>query len=91
MLRFVLQGQCIETAARAERARFESRLLEIGESDSGFRAAAADLALLTEFLRTTDFPALRAARPELDGRAAVAVALSRDDGGVITCYTVSAE
>jgi hypothetical protein len=87
----VLEGYCIETAARRERRRIEARLLELDPVDPGLRSLAGDLELLTEFLRGIDFSALRAARPELDGRADVTVELRRDDAGRITCYTVSSE
>jgi hypothetical protein len=86
-MRLVLRGNCIETTARNARSRIEAQLLDIARSDPDFRALAADLDLLTEFLRDTDFAALRAARPELDGRAAIAVELRRGDDGAITCYT----
>jgi len=88
-MRLSLDGHCIETAARRERARIEARLLELDGPDSALRALGDDLALLTEFLRDTDFATLRTVRPDLDGRAALTVELRRDDAGRITCYTHS--
>jgi hypothetical protein len=90
-VRIVLEGHCVEAAARRARAALESRLLERDELGPALREVASDLELLTEFLRSTDFAALRASRPELDGRDRVTVELRRDDAGRITCYTVSSE
>ena len=75
-----LKNHCIETAARQERRRLVSALLELDESTERFTKLADDLALVTAFLEQSDFRRLRSDRPELSGGHDVAVELTRNAG-----------
>jgi hypothetical protein len=72
-----LEGHCIETAAKRERRRVVSELLDLDESSEQFRRLADDLELVTEFLENSDFRKLRSQRPELAGGCDVHVELRR--------------
>jgi hypothetical protein len=73
-----LRDHCIETAAKKERRRVVSELLELEESSSGFRRLAADLDLLTDFLESSDFRKMRSERLELSGGYDGYAELTRD-------------
>lgn len=73
-----LKDHCIETAAKHERRRVVSALLESDESSEQFSQLADDLELLTGFLENSDFRKLRSERPELAGGCDVRVELVRD-------------
>ena len=73
-----LEKHCIETAAKQERRRVVSALLELDESSEQFRRLADDLELVTDFLENSDFRKLRSQRPELAGGCDVHVELTRD-------------
>jgi hypothetical protein len=73
-----LKNHCIETAAKQERRRIVSALLEVDESTEEFRRLAEDLELITGFLENSDFRKMRSDRPELAGGADVEVELARD-------------
>lgn len=85
-MRLLLDGHCIETAARHARARVEAWLLAAREDDPEASCQAAHLELLNEFLTRTDFAALRSSRAELDGSRRIAVELRREPGGAIGCH-----
>ena len=88
-MRLSLDNRCIETAARRARERIVARLLE-GRGSREEEALAGDLEILTALLEGTDFRALRASRPELDGRAAIEVDLELDADGGVSCVAVDA-
>jgi hypothetical protein len=90
-MRLLLDEHCIETAARRERERVSAVLLAIEEGSARFEELAERLELLDDFITTTDFGALRSSRPELDGRARVAVALERDSRGRVVCATLRSQ
>jgi hypothetical protein len=73
-----LENHCIETAAKRERRRVVSELLDLEESSEQFSRLADDLELVTEFLENSDFRKLRSERPELAGGCDVHVELTRD-------------
>ena len=73
-----LKDHCIETAAKQERRRIVSALLEVNESSQRFRQLAEDLELLTGFLESSDFRRIRSERPELSGGCDPRVELRRD-------------
>jgi hypothetical protein len=73
-----LKGHCIETAAKQERRRIVSTLLELDESSQRFSQLAEDLELLTGFLESSDFRRIRSERPELSGGRDLRVELRRD-------------
>lgn len=77
-MRFHLKEHCIETAARQERRRVVSELLELDESSERFQQLADDLELVTGFLERSDFGRLRSQRRELAGGCDVWVELARD-------------
>jgi hypothetical protein len=74
-----LKDHCIETAAKQERRRVVSALLELEESSERFRQLAADLELVTSFLEKGDFRTMRSDRPELSGGHDIRVELTRDE------------
>ncbi len=67
-------GHCVETAARRE---FETLMNEYFDG-KGSLDIEAKLDLLSLFLRTADFPALRASDPRLSGVVDSRVLLIRD-------------
>ena len=73
-----LKGHCIETAAKQERMRVESALLELDVSSPQFGRLAKDLELITAFLESSDFPRIRSDRPELSGGCELRVELTGD-------------
>ena len=75
---FHLRNHCIEAAAKQERRRVVSALLELDEASQDFRRLGDDLELLTSFLENTDFRRLRAERPELAGGCDIHVELVGD-------------
>jgi hypothetical protein len=75
-----LKDHCIETAAKRERRRVVSELLEVEESSERFGQLAADLEVITEFLEDSDFRKMRSERPELSGGCDIHVELRRDAG-----------
>ncbi len=70
-----LDGHCIETTARMLFRDMERCALEGGEVDE------AAYALLSDFLRDTDFGNLRGERPVLDGRTKIFVRVFRKGEG----------
>lgn len=76
-----LEGHCIETAARIECRRLEYLLFDMHEQDADRPPVADRLGIIQRFLERTDFEALRAQRPELDGRTQMKVVVwEREDG-----------
>lgn len=76
-----LEGHCIETAARIECRRLEYLLFDLPESDPDRQPVADRLGIIQRFLQMTDFAALRAQRPELDGRTQMKVVVwEKPDG-----------
>ncbi len=76
-----LEGHCIETAARIECRRLEYILFDLQEGDPDQPPVADRLGIIQRFLERTDFMALRARRPELDGRTKMKVVVwERQDG-----------
>lgn len=73
-----LEGHCIETAAKRERMRIESVLVELEVTSPRFSRLAKDLELITGFLERSDFPRIRSDRPELSGGSDVRVELTGD-------------
>lgn len=69
-------GHCVETAARREFERLMGDYFD-GKEDSGI--IEAQIALLSDFLNTADFPALRASDPRLSGEVASVVVITRND------------
>jgi hypothetical protein len=89
-MRLDLKHHCIETAAKQERRRVVSALLELDESSERFSQFAEDLELVTTFLENGDFRAIRSDRPELAGGRDIVVELTRgEDPGqfVLTVVT----
>ena len=74
-----LEDHCIETAAKQERRRVVSALLELDESSERFRRLGDDLELVTSFLEKGDFRKMRSDRPELAGGRDIHVELTRDE------------
>ena len=74
-----LRDHCIETAAKQERRRVVSALLELDESSERFRQLGDDLELVTSFLEKSDFRTMRSDRPELAGGCDIHVELTRDE------------
>ena len=74
-----LKDHCIETAAKQERRRVVSALLELDESSERFRQLGDDLELVTSFLEKGDFRHMRSDRPELSGGCDIHVELTRDE------------
>lgn len=72
-----LEAHCIETAAKRERRRVVSALLDVDESTEAFSELADELDLLTGFLESQDFRKLRSERPELAGERDLYVELTR--------------
>jgi hypothetical protein len=88
-MRFHLKEHCIETAAKKERGRIVSALLELNESNERFQEFADDLDLVTAFLESSDFGKLRSERRELAGGCDVCVELTRAaEGGRFTLTVV---
>jgi hypothetical protein len=73
-----LKDHCIEAAAKQERRRVVSALLEVDESSERFRQLGDDLELITSFLENSDFRRMRSDRPELAGGSDIFVELTRD-------------
>ena len=85
-IRLSLATHCIQTAARrAHReltdALIEDRLRPCAADGGGLADDEARLELLTDFLETHDFAALRAAHPELAGGRPVTVEILRGRAG----------
>jgi hypothetical protein len=78
-MRLDLKHHCIETAAKQERRRVVSELLELDESSERFSQFAEDLELVTEFLENSNFRAIRSDRPELAGGRDIVVELTRGE------------
>jgi hypothetical protein len=74
-----LRDHCIEAAAKQERRRVVSALLEVDESTERFRQLGDDLELITSFLENSDFRRMRSDRPELAGGSDIFVELTRDE------------
>ena len=81
-----LTERCVQTAARREHGRLVDRLMR---SDADGGPDEERLELLADFLSATDFPRLRAERPELAGGTPVTFTLWRDEAGEL-CWAVSA-
>lgn len=75
---------CIETSARRVRQTLVDAYLAERLPEA---AAEGAIELLTDFLDQTDFRALRADAPALDGRARVGVELARLPDGRVVCRT----
>ena len=76
-----LEGHCIETAARVECRRLEFLMFDLPERDPDLPPVADRLGIIQRFLEKTDFRALRAQRPELDGRTKMKVVVwEKQDG-----------
>jgi hypothetical protein len=89
-MRLDLKHHCIETAAKQERRRVVSALLELDESSERFSQFAEDLELVTAFLENSDFRALRSNRPELAGGRDILVELTRgEDPGQFVLIVVT--
>ncbi len=73
-----LKGHCIETAAKRELKRLMDACFD-GEGD--ISALEQSLELLTEFLSTRDFKALRSSDSRLDGTIESTVHLTRGPAG----------
>jgi hypothetical protein len=86
-----LKDHCIETAAKQERRRIVSALLELDESTARFRQLGDDLELLTSFLESGHFRKLRSDRPELSGGSDIHVELTRHEDPGKFVLTVVAE
>lgn len=71
-----LDGVCIETAAKRHFQMLTREALEVLDPIPALIERAE---LVRQFLEVTDFAALRAARPELDGRARLKVLIERRD------------
>jgi hypothetical protein len=76
-----LKKHCIETAAKQERRRIVSALLDLDESSEHFRELAEELELISGFLEGSDFRKIRSDRPELSGGCDIHVELTRDTEG----------
>lgn len=70
-----MHGYCIETAARLECRRLEYLLFDMQDGDPDMSPVAERLGIIQRFLASTDFRALRASRPELDGRTEMKVVI----------------
>jgi hypothetical protein len=75
-----LDGHCVQTAARDAHRELVAALLGADEASRG-SAAAVDL--LAAFLAGTDFAALRAAHPELNGSVRGRVRIFPGAGGAV--------
>ncbi len=73
-----LKGHCIETAAKRELKRLMDACFD-GEGD--ISALEESLELLSEFLLTQDFKALRSSDGRLDGTVESTVQLTRGPAG----------
>lgn len=71
---------CIERAAKQAHRELAAALLDERAAGPGAHAA---LALLAEFLSTTDFARLRSETPELAGGTCFHVCLQRDREGTV--------
>lgn len=72
-------GHCIETAAKIELRKLTDRLLQ-SCSDSIDRETERKIELLQQFLRNTDFNALRASDDRLAGLTPALCNLTWDEG-----------
>jgi hypothetical protein len=86
-----LKNHCIETAAKQERRRVLSALLELDESSERFRQLGDDLELVTSFLEKSDFRMIRSDRPELSGGCDIRVELTCDRAGGFVLTVVARE
>ena len=77
-IRLSLSGHCVETAARNEFKRLMDGYFA-GTGESG--GIEERLALLREFIETSDFQALRASDERLSGAVECAVIVYRDGRG----------
>ena len=85
-----LRDHCVETAAKLERRRVVSALLELDESSERFSRFADDLELVTSFLENSDFREIRSNRPELAGGCDILVELTRgEDPGTFALTAVT--
>ncbi len=76
-----LGEHCIETTAKAVRARLERTILELDPDDEAMEDLASRFEVLTGFLERTDFKRLRAEHPELAGTEEVTVVVRGRSGG----------
>ncbi len=69
-------GHCVETAARRE---FERLMGEYFDGKGKLENIEARIELLSDFLNSADFPALRASDPRLSGEVDSVVIIQRND------------
>lgn len=82
-------GRCIQGAARARQKELVSTLLKAIDDPS--QEESDELEMLNTFLEQSDFPALRARHPLLDGRTEVAVRLMVTSDGFFETEILSGE
>lgn len=83
------EGRCVQGAARTRHSELVASLLEADRDP--LPDEADEVELLAAFLEGTDFGALRAQRPILDGRQEVSVSVSRDESGAFAVDVVAQE
>jgi hypothetical protein len=79
---------CIETAARQEIRRIEYLMFGMNINNPDLPPLEERHALLTRFIEVTDFRALRAERPELDGRAEMKVIVREEAGTFVLAVVI---
>lgn len=68
------KGHCIETAAKKE---FESLMAQYFDATGNTEMIEMQIALLSDFLKTANFPKLRSSDPRLSGEIESTVVLER--------------
>ena len=84
ILKLHLKDHCIETAAKK---MLKSLTDSYFDSDNDNGAILSKIELIQEFIKTSDFPRLRAGNEKLSGTVESLVTISRDSGNRIKIET----